>query len=422
MSHYLKKSASTFIIRIIGTVIAFLFNVMLARLLGAEGTGIYVLSGTIISISTIVSRLGLDNTILRFVSPEFESSNWAKIKAIHNKVIFITLSLSSLVTITIFISAEFVAHIIFKDINLEIPLKLMSLSIIPLSLLNLYSEFIKAYKKPETATIIQGFSIPCLGLILLYILASKYGLIGAALASFLTSLIIMLISIIIWNKLSNLNDNTKTETSVSTAQLLNSCLPLLMVAILNVVIDFSDTVMIASLIGSAQVGLYSVALNITRISSILLSSINSVVAPQFSSLWARGEKEDLNILAKSITKKMGIAALFFLLIIIIIPDQILALFGAEFLFAKNTMFILALGQFIALATGPVAYLLMMTGNEKFHRNNVFLCAILNIGLNFMLIPKFGIEGAAIATTVALTIKNILAVYFVRTKLGIKVLI
>ncbi|HOO47262.1 MAG TPA: polysaccharide biosynthesis C-terminal domain-containing protein, partial [Deltaproteobacteria bacterium] len=84
----------------------------------------------------------------------------------------------------------------------------------------------------------------------------------------------------------------------------------------------------------------------------------------------------------------------------------------------RVLIILALGQFVVLATGPVAALLMMTGYEKFHRNTTALSAALNVVLNFTLIPRYGGEGAAFATAVSLSVKNVLAVLHVRKRLNI----
>jgi O-antigen/teichoic acid export membrane protein len=74
---------------------------------------------------------------------------------------------------------------------------------------------------------------------------------------------------------------------------------------------------------------------------------------------------------------------------------------------------------VSLATGPVASLLMMTGNEKFHRNNVIFCGTLNFTLNIILIPFLGAFGAAIATCFSIIIKNILALHYVNKNLKIK---
>ncbi len=82
--------------------------------------------------------------------------------------------------------------------------------------------------------------------------------------------------------------------------------------------------------------------------------------------------------------------------------------------------ILALGHFIYVATGPVGYLLLMTGHEKVERNNVFLSAGISILLGLLLIPPYGIVGAAVATVIALVFKNLNSVRLVRKYLSISV--
>jgi O-antigen/teichoic acid export membrane protein len=76
-----------------------------------------------------------------------------------------------------------------------------------------------------------------------------------------------------------------------------------------------------------------------------------------------------------------------------------------------------ISQFINVSTGSVGYLLMMSGNEKLLRNNIFIIAILNIILNIILVPRYGIYGAVIASGVSLTVQNMISLVIVRIKLN-----
>lgn len=118
---------------------------------------------------------------------------------------------------------------------------------------------------------------------------------------------------------------------------------------------------------------------------------------------------------------MLLAATPLLLVILLFPEWLMSFFGEEFREASTALVILALGQFVNIATGSVGYLLSMTGHEKDVRNNVFVSAALGIGLGFALIPAYGLTGAASATAIAIASQNLLGVYQVKKRLGFNTL-
>jgi O-antigen/teichoic acid export membrane protein len=82
---------------------------------------------------------------------------------------------------------------------------------------------------------------------------------------------------------------------------------------------------------------------------------------------------------------------------------------------------LALGQFVNVITGSVGYLLTMTGHEKDIRNNMLFCGPFAIMLSLALIPFWGAIGSAIATALALSVQNLIALWLVKKRLGFSLL-
>jgi O-antigen/teichoic acid export membrane protein len=79
--------------------------------------------------------------------------------------------------------------------------------------------------------------------------------------------------------------------------------------------------------------------------------------------------------------------------------------------------ILTVGQFINSASGSVGYILQMTGHQKFHQNVILIGTILNIILNWFLIPLYGIIGASIASVISMFFWNIVFSLKVRKTLN-----
>jgi O-antigen/teichoic acid export membrane protein len=80
--------------------------------------------------------------------------------------------------------------------------------------------------------------------------------------------------------------------------------------------------------------------------------------------------------------------------------------------ARVALLILVFSQLINTMSGSVGVILNMTGKEKVFRNILSIALVINITLNILLIPRFGIEGAAIASATSLVFWNLYSVYYV----------
>ena len=78
-----QKSSGVFALRVAGAILAFALTVTMARLLGAEGTGLYYLALSIVSFAVILSRLGLDNVLLRFAAAYAEQDRWPEVLGVY---------------------------------------------------------------------------------------------------------------------------------------------------------------------------------------------------------------------------------------------------------------------------------------------------------------------------------------------------
>jgi O-antigen/teichoic acid export membrane protein len=81
--------------------------------------------------------------------------------------------------------------------------------------------------------------------------------------------------------------------------------------------------------------------------------------------------------------------------------------------------ILGTAQVINALSGPVAEILLMTGHQKEAARSLFLAVLLNVGLNIILVPRIGINGAAIATATSTVLWSILLIFRVRKLVGIR---
>ena len=143
--------------------------------------------------------------------------------------------------------------------------------------------------------------------------------------------------------------------------------------------------------------------------------MNSITAPKYAFLYKSGNIIELRRLWLNSTKILIVLAVIPTFILLIYPEWIMSLFGEKFVSGAPILIVLVIGQFINVASGSVAYLLTMTGNEKYMRNIVFLSAIINIILSIVMFDFFGVIGVAISTAISISISNILGLYFIKKK-------
>ncbi|MCM3378795.1 oligosaccharide flippase family protein [Alkalihalobacillus rhizosphaerae] len=407
--------SSAFILKVSGTLLNFLLNIILARSLGADGLGSYNIALTITSVTVVVTRFGLDNALLRFVSAAFARDDWKQIKGLHKVGLAVSSIVGIILTAIIVGSSELISESIFDNQELSSILWIMALTIVPNALINLYSEIFKGLGRVKIGMFFQGFLIPFLNLFLILALINNLSSVLAVFTYTISNFIVILICHLAWLKASS--NYKQIKGSFDKNKLLSVSFPLLWVSSMNLIIDVMDTIMIGIFRDSWEVGVYSTCAKIAFMSSMVMMAINSVAGPKFSVLWSENKLDQLKIQAKKYTRHSAIIAVVITGFFILFRDYILLIFGEEFLEGSTIFLILILGQFLVLATGPVAYLLMMTGHHKFHRNNVLLCAVLNLILNLILLPHYGALGVAFSTAIALAIKNLQAFIFVKRKLG-----
>ena len=130
--------------------------------------------------------------------------------------------------------------------------------------------------------------------------------------------------------------------------------------------------------------------------------------------------KEMQKIIKNSTRIIFIISLSTLILLCVFSGPILELFGPKYLVANQALLILLFAQFFNSISGPGAIYLNMTKRQSTLNKILFSGLIINVILNFYLIPDFGINGAAMATFISLIFWNILIIIYVYWKDKIKV--
>jgi O-antigen/teichoic acid export membrane protein len=418
---FTKKASAIFILRIFGAVLAFGFQTLLARLLGAEKTGIYFLAVTFTSIGMILSRFGLDNFLLRSIAKYPDPKNQVNVFAICQKSIQIVVFSSIICSILILLISDWISNEIFTQPQLTNPLRIMALSILPGSLLALHSEMLRAIREIERSTFVQVIGIPLFCLLLCSPLIYFGSIEGATTTYVIASILIYLLSLKFWKNSTLFSEKVLLKDALknfSTRSIIQDSLPFFWITSLNLLMNSVDIILLGIWVDTKIVGIYGIITRISTLSTFVLVATNSVFAPEFALLYAQKDIISLEKLARKATGLMIILTLPIFILIFIFSSQILGLFGKDYTIGASALIIVTIGQFINVATGSVGCLLMMTGHEKLMQYNVILSLALNLSLNVILIPKYGLMGASMSFSASLILMNLISAAIVYEKLSI----
>jgi len=411
----LLNTGTSFFFRILGACAAFLVSILISRHLGANDAGVYFLAFSIVSFFAAISRLGSDNILLRYTSRKLEGTTVAKdvlLKSLSSTAIF-----GSILIILFILFADTISNKIFDKPELELTLRAMAPGILGLALLTLISVSFQGLRKFIFSIFLLNLFVNiCLAIYIQLFTEVKSDELATifSLASFLGFIIGGLILRYHFNKQQVFE---KLEWNV----FIRSSAPMFLIMFMNQLIQWSGQLISGLWVSNSDLAILAVCQRTALLTSFVLTAVNLVVAPKFSELHHQNKISELENLAIFSVKLMTLVSLPLAIVLLVFPSIVLSIFGSEFQNGANILRVIVIGQLINVLTGSVGYLLTMSGHEKDLRNSVILSGVVVLILNIVLIPTLGILGAAISTAIALILQNLLAVHYVKKRLGFNTL-
>ncbi len=198
---------------------------------------------------------------------------------------------------------------------------------------------------------------------------------------------------------------------------LKTALPMMMTNAFQLVLTFSDIVVLGLFVDSTTVALYFAATRVSSQVTAVQFAVTSAVAQRMAGLNATGSRDELRLLIHRSTRWIFWATLVVTVGVAALGWPLLWLFGAEFTAAYPVLLVLALGLLARASTGGAEDALKMLGHERAEFRAKATSVVINLGLNFGLIPFFGIYGAAIATATSMIVYSLLLEMLMRRLVG-----
>lgn len=419
MREVAQGTVIAFILKIGGSGLSFAFNIAVARLLGAEGAGIYFLALAVTTIGSILGRVGLDNALLRFIATSATHKDWCAVRGVYALGMRIAVATSTTISIVSFLAAPWVTTALFKKPELAEPLRWMSLSILPFTLLNLQAESLKGLKRIRDAMMLQSIGVPFLALILIYPLTKIAGVSGLVWAYVIATIMISVLGMWAWRKA--IADYPDETAAFPLSELWASCKPLFVVAIMNNAIRVWVPLAILGIwASSAEVGILGAALRVVALTTMMLFTLNNVLAPKIAELYAKNEMVLLASTARHSSAGLALLSSPIFFVLILFPGWIMSMFGDSFREGGLILGILAAGQIMNVFGGSIGIVLIVSGKEQFTQKITVIFSSVLIAMLFTLIPFYGALGAAIAIAVSGTGLSLVTIWQAEKIIGLRV--
>lgn len=416
----LAGSLGTLALRICGLGLQMVIVILLARVLGSAGYGTYTYSLALINLMTIPTVMGLPNLVVRDVAIFYAEKQFGLMRGLLIRANQVVVGFS----LAMGLAAAAIAFY-YADSFSPTGLNTFLISLILLPLL--------ALRHLRMATL-RGLGYVSLGImpemlirpvILILIVLSATCFMPSHLSSESAMAVEVTATAVAffsgaWMLLRFLPLEAKTATPICDTKVwLKSATPFMLVGAMQIINGQTDVVMLGILRSTHEVGIYRVVFQGAVLVAFVLTAVNLILSPKIAALYARRDMKSIQRLVTLSARGIFAGSLPIVLIMIFGGGWVLeGFFGAEYVVGLDALRVLCVGQLTNACAGSVGVILNMTGHERYTVRGVGIAAAMNILLNFVLIPKFGLNGAAVATTVSLAMKNMLMFWWVYKKTGI----
>ena len=410
ISNVLKTLVGTAGIFMLGMVFSFIFNWAITKYLPQKEVGIFQYYISMITFAMVIVPLGYQSLAQR----EAINLNKNSLKRLSTQAI-----LAILFGSTVFSSIWFFGVTKYNWVkNLEEYHSLMiGIIIIPIYALNVFFKAVLQGQNKIYSSVVPDVLIRPILLLLSLFLLPFLGL-EITPTSLLNTLFIILFGALIFSILRT-QKNTTDEGRLVKNNWLKQALILLPIGLISTVNERIDVIMITKTLGPEANAVYSVAFKFALFSGFGLVILNQVMVPQYALYFKKNTT--INLLQDKIKVNVRLSfvlSLAVVLFLLLLGEDLLNWFGKpteNYALGYTTILILAFGQLFNVAVGSTGYILTMAKKESLVMISIVTGIIVNVLLNYFLVPIMHIEGAAIATSASIIVWNIMMLIFVKTK-------
>jgi O-antigen/teichoic acid export membrane protein len=412
LTQIIKGAGIVFFGMVLGKIIGFFYTMIVARI-GTEQFGLLNLGLSVVSLVVIFSLLGFDSGILRYIPYYHGKGDKSRIKGALTSSFRICLPLSIFLMAIVLIFSPYIAVSFFHNQKLIPILRIFAL-MIPFSVVTtlLLASF-RAFRRVDYQVGLNEIAEKVIRLLTTFLLISwGFGILGATYSYLISIVLICIISLFILEKRVFPVFDKKIKSVYYFKELSSYSLPLMFANIMIFLIAWTDTLMLGYFRTASEVGIYNAAHSTAALIFILPTGIISLFLPILMGFYSNKRYNQIKKFHKTVSRWIFLFNFPVFLVLAIFPTQIIRIiFGREYTAAALPLAILVFGYILYSLAYTSSNIIGMAKKTGWILLITIILAASNILLNFLLIPLYGVNGAAVATSISYIIGSLFLLFF-----------
>lgn len=414
----LKRLVSSAVLVFFGTAFGagskLLERVIIGRLLSVDVYGEVSVLLSVVTVSVIVSLFGFTKGIPRYIS---RTTDMSEKRGIWWSGVVVSTLIAVVVTAVLLLQSELLFEYVLDGLISSEAAQLLLLSTPFIVGIRLVVAGIRGMETTTYRIVVNDFFYPVLRIgIALALLLGGAGAVAVGQAYLVSSVAAFALGVVLFNRLFPIYG--RIETNVP--ELLRFSFPLLLSSIFAVLLLKTDTLLIGLLSTSFEVGLYNAAYPLANGMIVILSAFGYLYLPVASRLDSNSERESMERVYQVTTKWIIVITFPLLAVFLVYPGGILTLlFGPDYRPAALSLVVLAGGFFVNAVFGRNVETLSALGDTRSVFVGNALGFAFNVCCNILVIPVYGIEGAAVVSALSFTLQNLYVNWILWRYFGIK---
>jgi O-antigen/teichoic acid export membrane protein len=390
----------------------FFIALLLARLLGADDYGLYVLALSAGALFASISGLGLDDALVRYVAIRAARRDEAGLWGTLQIGLGLSLPFAVAMGLVCYLAADPIASGLFDEPALAPLLRLMALLVPFLTLSNMLNGISRGFERTDVTALGENVVQSLVRLALLSLIA-----LGGRLDTW-TAVVVFGVSdvassVTMWFLLNRstvpMRQLVRPGAERPVREVFGFAMPLWLSGLLSQSRNRIESVILGVTVGVASVGIYAIVQKVTLLGHVTLLAIFSAVKPVLARLHDQGDRAGMASLYTTATRWTLTLYLPFFLVVVLLAEPILGIFGATFTVGATAMYVLAAAELANAGTGICRSMIDMTGHTRVKLINSVVFTVTLIGGGLVLIPRHAIVGAALATLISQALVNTLSI-------------
>jgi len=392
------KAMSSFLLRFSGLLIQFIGSIIIARQLGVESYGAYAYAFTWVTLFGMVLSLGMGELSVREIPGLVTNGEIGELWRFLRAVAVTVLATAAVVALLLMLLENTGVLVLAPGwILVALAVLIQGVALTSSKVLNGFHRIVVA-QFLDTALRPGIFLLIVLGAIMAGVALSPERLFLIVIVAALP--IILLMGVLLVRSYRRERGDQATYRSGSGLWFYAS-LPLLLTSFTNLLQTDLDVLMVGTILGDAEVGLYRAAARAAALAGIANMIAIQVLGPMLSRALARKDRDEAQLLLSQAAVVSFGLGMTICIVLGLGAATYLGLFGPGFVEARGVLRLLLVGQVVAILCGGVGMVLVMLSRERLVLMANGAAIVLNFGLNLLLIHPLGIEGAAIATLMSM---------------------